>query len=88
VNANANDPRAYARRGHIRRSRSRSLTTFHQLSAACYGNRLTSRMTMNWAIATQANTSHFDGGLLIAMSLPPFLRLVQASIYTGTKVTR
>ena len=43
---------------------------------------------MNCAIATQANTSHFEPRLLMATSLPPFLRLVQASIYTGTNATR
>jgi hypothetical protein len=49
---------------------------------------VTSRMTMNCAIATQVNTSHFEPRLLMATSLPPFLRLVQASIYTGISVTR
>lgn len=43
---------------------------------------------MNCAIATQANTSHFEPRLLMATSLPPFFRLVQASIYTGTNAIR
>jgi hypothetical protein len=37
---------------------------------------VTSRMTMNWAIATQANTSHFEPRLRMATSLPSFLSLV------------
>ena len=48
---------------------------------------VTSRMTMNCAIATQANTSHFECRLLMATSLGPFLKLVQATIYTGTNIT-
>jgi hypothetical protein len=42
---------------------------------------------MNCAIATQANTSHFEPRLLMVTSLPRFFSLVQASIYTGTNVT-
>jgi hypothetical protein len=49
---------------------------------------VTSRMTMNWAIATLANTSHFEPRSLMTISLPSFHILVQASVYTGINVTR